>query len=1104
MTDQNTASSFITVLEEQLHKIEHRISELQDKTEALEPATPGNEYASDKDFLQKLIRQILTVVPSVAEAYEKSSEDDTKQKDIIEKILSQTEEIAALSGHFNPSNLVSSKVDETTRQAVLNILAADCTVETVNDEALWFLTQSKRTSILRRLIEHQDFQEQKLSQYLSPTDLFGKMLRELLKHNKKINLKNRSNEELLALISAIEATSELGIEQPDVEVVRQHIKTEDFLTNYEILLSNGFFGRRKELQALNDFLELPQLKFNSSQRWEGLILTGIGGAGKSTLLAKFAKKVRKDKTVVVLDFDRPGINPSDTYWLTAEISRQVGYQYPQWRERLRETRNSVRQERNELISLYSRSTSESSSEDETWIHTITISISEAIKAQADGKPILLILDTFEEAANQDSEEKVLEWLSKISELLVYNTGLSSKLKVIFSGRLYEDDQLFSRITNNIKVDQLEPAVAQRFLQKHNVTQEMARRLTSSKFLPRRPLELKLLAKLIKEEPTSIEEIEDEIRKGGPRVREMFAGIVYRRVLRRIDDEKVRLFAYPGLVLRYVTPRLIREILVPALNLLPLDEDAATDILNRLAAYSWLVKREPNGEVWHRRDLREMMLKLMISESAKAASEISSESGEPDKIRSIHKKAIEVFSSSKIESEWAESIYHRLMLVRKPEDAEDFELQDLKRASQYIRLATVDLPPPAAAVLQFAINGQVPVSDVKYLPKTYLSKAYDKTGRRLVNNREFGKAMELLQRGRESGLAFNSQSKGIGGSWEIDALFCTAEWDELRNHLTYLLKDTYFTPSLQDAAKIIHPAEIVEPELVDINSVQSLLSRIDIEGMSEKELSKPEIKTTIGNLAFCLVLLNGRRRVTNEVRAVLKRLVQKILKYEQPSFGAPFERKVLALSLLGSQKPQSRIHFSPSTFKLDLDWLSELKDQTADNYEMHSLITEAEQSLQKSLSRNRMTVRNLLGEFDGLYKNRNKWKRAAFQTNVGTINEQFILKYLRGPDLDFRDPVRFALLEAYPDYASWKRLGEIIADVVNLKLEDLEPDSFAESMSSGAEHSLENYVELVDRRWSLGKLLHSVHRDRPKARKISLIGQAYERWNKAFHLTVMNR
>ncbi|UOQ75285.1 ATP-binding protein [Hymenobacter cellulosilyticus] len=215
-------------------------------------------------------------------------------------------------------------MQSSTKQAVLNRLATFCLTEIQGDKVKWLLKHNQRKKILAEFVRH-DLLPSKLRQRHPRTDRFGKMLRRLLQHGANLNLEKNSREDMLALASAMEATASIGISQPDVTGINHLRRNNKFLAEYRVLLKNGFYGRAPELKRLRAFLS-SERNGRSIIPPRSLVLTGIGGAGKSTLLAKFALQVLTDRkaTIVVLDFDRPGVDYRDLYWLEKEIVRQIG------------------------------------------------------------------------------------------------------------------------------------------------------------------------------------------------------------------------------------------------------------------------------------------------------------------------------------------------------------------------------------------------------------------------------------------------------------------------------------------------------------------------------------------------------------------------------------------------------------------------------------------------------------------------------------------------------------------------------------------------------------------------------------------------------------
>ena len=157
------------------------------------------------------------------------------------------------------------------------------------------------------------------------------------------------------------------------------------------------------------------------------IVTGEGGSGKSTLLARFTEEVltQRTATLVLFDFDRPGLNPGDTVALEMEMARQIGYQYPDANVFLREARASNRQ---------SQETAGLESQSESSYRESTRGMLEPIKFVLQSiprRPLLLVLDTFEEVEQQELTQSVLAWLRNATEVF---GGIS--VRVIFSGRLF--------------------------------------------------------------------------------------------------------------------------------------------------------------------------------------------------------------------------------------------------------------------------------------------------------------------------------------------------------------------------------------------------------------------------------------------------------------------------------------------------------------------------------------------------------------------------------------------------------------------------------------------------------------------------------------------
>jgi hypothetical protein len=888
------------------------------------------------------------------------------------------------------------------------------------------------------------------------------MLRELLRERDNLRLEGRSRAELLALASAMETTAALDLGQPAASTVRRLARSSELLPDYATLLERGVFGRASQQAELLAFVAGASA---GPALWDGLLLTGLGGTGKSTLLAMLMRSVLETRraTVVVLDFDRPGIDPNDLGWLESEMARQVGRQHAAAEEGLRALRHEKR-EYGETIGYGLESFAADAQTEQRGQRGLLHHVRQALHNEEPVAPLLLILDTFEEVALRDLIGKVADWLNDIADVLS-----PVRLKVIFSGRLFDRSRTLLRnygVAEPIELGELSPADAEGALKSHGVAPEAARRLAYSEVLPRRPLELKLLARVLEDGTLgTVEDLEAEIRRHGPAAAELFAGIVYRRVLLRIRDATIRELAYPGLVLRYLSAELIDAVLVPALGLHSLDPGESARCLDKLASHEWLAYRTPDGKVWHRKDLRRSMLKAMLAQ-------------EPGKAKRISDHAIEFFAANR--QARAEALYHQLLWVQRPEDGAGIDLGELASARRDIDPDLADLPAAGAALHRFATGAELSAAEVGLLPDEHFESAYQKTGTRLVHGREFGAARQLVSRPRPRPRA----------EWEIEALFATASWGELPSPEESTSRRR---PALTRLKALLFPAMLIDPEGGGdrrIGEIERLLGRVvrDDTGWVAKEGEAALCRLLVG-----LILANDRRPLLPSTRQAVAALLDELDGRSRSRSGA-LERRTAQLRLaLGL--PVSYVHFTAAMIRLDGRWLEEVPRLWAgkSGEELRGFAGAAAQALRHG-ERGQRTVRRVLDAVDGL--SRRKGSAAVrVRLDSSSLGSEVLVRALRGPDPELRDPCRFALLQAYSDPQSWRRLADLLRSVIRAGLDDLSAESFAEALAPDPERGLEVYVELADRAWALGDLLRAARADRPGA-KLDDVLAAHDRWNRA--------
>lgn len=1018
--------------------------------------------------------------PSTVASFESPDVETTAQR---QELIDRSEEIAALIGRFHPEHLVAN-TPERDRQAILSQLAIVCSIESHTTELQWMLLHTRRRELLVRMIDQGRLVDA-LRQQLPATDRFGQLLQGVLERGSKFTIDGLSIDDLSVLAVVVEAISGIPAPVPNLSDIRLRLAQASRIDDQQVLLSKGFVGRKAELQQLHDFLLAPK----TSSFPATLLLTGLGGAGKSTLVTQFVREVmeKSQATVVILDFDRPGITIVDTTWLESEIARQVGQQYPQLLERLRHARQEVREYKVDASERYLEHSFESIQGSRTSAVLRLIQKSTA-EIGVQNRPFLVVLDTFEEIEPFHDQLSTFEsWLYFLEDCLA-----PMPLKIIISGRSV-GSEVERWAQQRITIDELEGPLARKLLIQLGVREQTARRLVASKVLPRRPLELKLLASIMSDAPqTSVSGLEREIRQiptargqgdSAKPVEQLATGVIYRRVLNRLKDPITKRLAYPGLVLRYVTVDLVQQVLSPVLGL-SITDDEAQMALKELASHAWLTYRQQD-QIWHRKDLRRMMIRLLESDQRDMADKIS-------------QRAIEYFSRSTTREDFAEAMYHRLMLTRTPEDGQSLELQDLKLATSLIGNDVDDLPQAAATLLRFAKDGRVPIAEVELLPPRYLPKAYRRTGQRLVNGRDFGSALRLYERGVQDGLPVD-WSEDTAWPWEVETLYATARWENIP-----VFRDDLGPAEYLEAMRLLHPAEVTSRPQLSSNALREVFESADLRdqiglhvdySMIDGVRTHKQFGAVLSHVSMALILLNDRDPLPEDLRGVLINLARSMIGSTDRILSSVLQRRLVQLQrALGDEEPLA-FYLGLSGCRMDVQWLETVGEfvRNSPRPTLGKLILEAHDTLKGVLSSRRSTVRRVLTAFDALNKKRDQWYRLPIVLHPDKHADMLPL-LLRGSDSEFRDPCRFAVLEACRSRAARMQLAEIISSVLQFSPPDLQLETFADLLEHEAERGLEPYLEFIDRAGLLGVFMERLLEEFPAASKLARVHQAWLRWD----------
>jgi len=861
----------------------------------------------------------------------------------VSRRLGMAVRAAAVSGRFDPSDLFDKTEGEELRVSVLSQLSRLCTMPALS-QSKWLLTSDVRDEVLS------DAKATGISALLEArlpsTDAFGAALRAGISNGSSARISANGRSERLEALAAIQFLRNADLPAPDPASLDAEVARDNFLAEYRPLLSGAFLGRSREWDHLLKFLRAERAGVG---RWSAIVLSGLGGAGKSTLIARFLTSIAKknEATIAVLDFDRPGVDASEIALLTFEMVRQIGYQRPDLEPELAEIREVTRKRRNSL----SGDPNSQSSEERELVGSLTNSLAATLRSRGlASKPLLLVLDTMEEVVIGQQLDKLMEWLDNLKLYLE-----DIELKVVLSGRLNGayggDDDLNdlpklikSREPDSVLLGELPRHSAGALLRALGVDPKDARILLGEDLVPRRPLELRLLARLMtgKSAPDAKQLISD-LRNSGPLAKEMFAGIVYRRVLVRIRNPIVEKLACPGLVLRYIDPDLVKEVLVPVLGLANVDAVAVTE---KLGSYVWLASKHQDGSVWHRRDLRRSMLMTMVAE-------------EPDKTSAINEKAREYFGLRRDEASQAEHLYHSLMLVRTPEEVEQFDLDRVKSLARHFAPDVIDLPLVAQVYVRFAQGQSLRSEDVHLLPRRFRDKAIDEAGERLVRSREYGRAAALLVP-EDAGHFRSARSTSQDlPRWSVEALFAAMHWRELVE-ATDRPRTTPRISSVQQLAELLIPRELVEPLPFSAVELEEMLvdKRIISRALSSRD------SAYAGSAALGLALVEERSRLGMKAVGLTSELVRAV---DRSKMNSGLSARELLLVGLGTVTDPVEVGLGAAHLTLDMQWLQEFESELVERsqYSETDLIYQVRDALNKSLSEEYPSIRRLLATVDAV-------------------------------------------------------------------------------------------------------------------------------------------
>ncbi|MFD3998813.1 AAA family ATPase [Streptomyces sp. NPDC058548] len=999
-------------------------------------------------------------------------------------------EVAAVSGAVRPADLVGRKADQDRRAETLGRIAPEFDRAVVDGRMTWTMHSTYRAVTLVRLASTAVGLADALrrAEHVE-TDRAGHVLRRLLAEEVHADPDTaRLPDDVVGEASTAEAAQALLWARGVKDVRAMFARTaavahvESVLKSYEGLLAQGVIGRDRERDRLEAFIETPPATPDGDV--PVLTLTGVGGTGKSTLLGEILRprlealvKGWGAPAVVVIDLDRVAFRPDAEVELTFDVTRQLEVAWPEMAQDLAMARvyetwsRSQRRELGSTIEAMSRSGG-----------SVEMEVGELMWNSArDGAPVLLVLDTFEEwqrarpfagprDTRNDPEAFMAEWLYKLRR----HMGLSG-LRVVVSGRA-----TFSRTPGaHVELGELDAAPAAELLIRLGVEKDVAPRLVAQ--VGGNPLTLHIAARFVgRLDPEERAEFLDADAMDAGLDQDLRNAVLYDRFLAHIGDDRVRRLAHPGLVLRRVTPELVKEVLAEPCGFTEMTTEEAADLVDRLADEVWLVRRAADGSLRHVPEVRRPMLALMARDPDAR-----------DRIEKIHARAADWYHPQRVDvlepttMENVEAYYHRLMLATErltpAVDEWNVQMSSLDDRDYHIRFArelgesVSDLAPAIEAQLRLLRGDRLDPAQAALLPDGFWAHHVEVTGSSFVALGEPEAAIGLL-------LRRPWPSEARRPEWVAQAFCESARWDDFAG---------------QAHASDLRPSERHEFVNLIVSEDETARQRLLRPKSAEGADQATELLRT-----FFLAL--GQVAAGHFVPDVRTPTLPNRKTAPYAEFPVDQLRQYAVCLLTGARLPwHGGAALFPDVAGLlvpDPRVMRAFGFLTRDR-----AFTDVAQELEELAERagsarpgapDALRSHDVLGGFAG------RIARRKFEADVPHLPiRPDALTALRGDNPELRPAIRKVLHDVAPGDDWLKSLGELATALLPIPVADLRPDALPLLSESGARSAFVTLVEYVDRSRAMGLFLPGARERHPDPRRLDALVDAFDRWDGA-HRTLL--
>jgi hypothetical protein len=574
-------------------------------------------------------------------------------------------------------------------------------------------------------------------------------------------LEQQSLDELACTLQAVRWLQPTELQLPGAAWIHRLMEERRVVAVFE-QLAGHFVGRDGELRQLRDYVGVlePSSKIESARRmlrrWfdqvekPPIAFYAPGGAGKSTLIAKFLldhSRVAEERRFpyVYLDFDSPTLVADAPLTILREAARQLAVQYPSGRDSLDEfvatAHDAVLSASPDRgLSAEGLETVRQSAQEERRYEELHLRFAKLVsgivqRTDSQGSydvPLLVVTDTYEEVQSRGVEHELRLWIL----LDALRSDFRSLRVVVFGRAPVERTPTTGQSLNPQLLEELHAGAARGLLREAGVDDpESAQALYEA--VGGNPLNLKLAAQVyLKEQEagsglTGVEKLDKRRFLRFSVGENVIQGQLYQRTLRHIHDEDVRRLAHPGLVLRRVTPGLIKEVLQGPCGVPVPDDERARQLFEGLRREVALVTLDPDGALHHRPDVRRVMLSLIKRDK-------------PEQVAEINRLAVGYYerNSERLPPAQAraEEVYHRLQLGQ---PAEEIQQRWMPGIAEYLRGALEELPLTSQPLLASWLGIRLPEDVLKAADTRQWESYTESLAEGLMRQGQFDAALRAL-------------------------------------------------------------------------------------------------------------------------------------------------------------------------------------------------------------------------------------------------------------------------------------------------------------------------------------------------------------------------